>query len=316
MAGVAIGLHTALSASIAAKQSGTIAETVADTTIESLPISQEGTYVNAAIPFFEYSIYQGAIYYTKPAIPYFGLLVNQVLDWIKTFGNQDDLAEVMEYLDGLYVKIKTQIEQEMQKQSKKGSKTDGEINATVIAHGGIRQPFVQSLVHYFCDFVKSVTFYQPWGCMLHSTAAYGIATNHISMDNRHFFPPMDAAPTHWNRIPNDSIKIPLVYFSPILDTEQVCQDLILIDQHFRHDGDGIVFEYVSGPGAEKLPQFLPLPLLCTIFGMAAGVFGATVNVRVASCLDWDDDKSHALMTQYCSVPKHTTTMYSNLGHAS
>ena len=246
-------------------------------------------------------------------------LADQVLDWIKHFGNQDNPVEAEKrlkaYLEGLYEQMRSQIEQELQKQSRNGKK-DRVINIIVIGHGAIRQPFIQSGFHYISNHIKSVTFYQPWGCLLHSTGAYGIATNLISIDNRHFDPPIFAPPTHWNTIPNDATAIPLMYFSPVHHTEQVWQDLTQIVQHLRHDADGIVFEYIPVPGAE-LPQYFPLPVLCTLFGIAASVFDATVNVRVAACLDWDDNDSHAQMMQYRSVAKQpTVVMGCNLEHAN
>ena len=247
-------------------------------------------------------------------------LADQVRDWIKSFGNQDNPAEVERrlkaYLEGLYRQMRSQIEQELQKQSKNGKK-DRVINIIVIGHGAIRQPFIQSGFHYMSNHIRSVTFYQPWGCMLHSTGAYGIATNRISIDNRYFDPPIFGPPTHWNTIPNDATAVPLMYFSPVHHTDQAWQDLTRIAQHLRHDADGIVFEYLPVPGADQLPQYFPLPVLCTLFGIAASVFDATVNVRVAACLDWDDNNSHAQMMQYRSVAKQpTVVMGCNLGHVN
>ena len=237
-------------------------------------------------------------------------LVDHVHDWIKSFGNQDNPAEVERrlkaYLEGLYRQMRSQIRQELQKQSKNGKK-DREINIIVIGHGVIRQPFIQSDFHYISSHIRSVTFYQPWGCMLHSTSAYGIATSHISIENRYFYPSIFAPPTHWNTIPNDATEVPLMYFSPLHHTDQAWKDLNLIAQHhLRHDADGIVFEYIPVPGADRLPQYFPLPVLCTVLGTAASVFDATVNVRVAACLKWDDNDSHALMMQYRSVPEQPT----------
>ena len=203
-----------------------------------------------------------------------------------------------EYLEGLLGRMESQIEKELQQQSKR----DRMINITVIGHGAIAQPFIPSGIHYTSSCVRSVTFYQPWGCMLHSTGAYGIATNCINKDNRQFNLPIIDPATTWNTIPNDTTAVPFVYISPIHYTEQVWQDMTEIVQRHGRNADGIVFEYITTPGAEQLPPFFPLPLLCNIFGMAAAAAAATLNVRVASCLGWDDHYSHALMTQYRSVP--------------
>lgn len=243
-------------------------------------------------------------------------LNNQVDVWIKTFGtpgNTKEFEMLRAYLDGVYRQTKSQIEQEMKRNKKSKS-----INITVIGHGSIRhvEPFVLSKFHYISKNVASVTFFQPWGCLLHSSAAYGIVTNLITTENRYFDGELVAAPRHWNTIPNDMTPVPLVYFSPVQHTDQVWRDLTTTAHNLLHGADGIVFEYIPMPGvAEVLPQQFPLPMLCTIFGLAARVFDVEVNIRIASCLEWDNENPSMYAAQYHTIPGHPkVAMHCDLGH--
>ena len=217
-----------------------------------------------------------------------GGLADLVRDWI--IGRA--------YLEHVHGQIESLMKQERQKPGK----MDRVIDVTVIAHGAIGQPFIPCDIHYTSSSVRSVTFYQPWGCLLGSTGAYGISKKCISMDNRQFDDPKFDPPTHWNTIPNDTTAVPLVYLSPVDPTEKVWQELKEIKRLHGYGADGIEFQYVSAPGSKQLPPLLPLPRLCSVIGTVASALGATVNVRVASCLGWDDNYSHARMTQYHSVP--------------
>ena len=212
------------------------------------------------------------------------------------------------YLDGLRKKIIFQITQELRKKQKQRIR-DRVINITVVAHGVITRPLILSSDYYSSSYVTSVTFYQPWGCTLDVTGAYGIMTNHISKDNCKLVMVtennicINDPPRHWNTLPNDATEVPQVYLSPINHTEKVWKDLAKIAKHYGSNADGFVFEYVNDSGFEQHPPFSSLALLCRIFGAAAAATDATINVRVAACLGWDQKYSHAaLMTQYCSVP--------------
>ena len=233
----------------------------------------------------------------KPIIAW-DSLINQGDDWSNVFGNRGNPAEERErlnaYLNHLYGLMKLKIQWELDMQSLK-CKSDRVIDITVIAHGAIRKPFIQSRFHYKSSNVKTVTLYQPWGCKLHGTAAYMIATNRISMKNCRFFFNRFAPPTQWNILPNDRTEVPLMCISPIHPRARV---LKYLTRRFKNGDkvDGILYKYVSKTG--EIRKCFPLHVLCTLFGIAASEFGATVNIRLAACLDWEDNNSQCEINQY------------------
>lgn len=69
----------------------------------------------------------------------------------------------------------------------------GAIDVTFLAHGQVRKTHNRPLtllpckLFYMNGYVQSITLYEPWGCAIDATAAYGILTRTISVDSVRYF---------------------------------------------------------------------------------------------------------------------------------
>ena len=109
--------------------------------------------------------------------------------WIRTF--RERLKNVNYYVGALSYTTKF-LEQHISQYIKdhNGYVTDL-IDLTFLAHGKVVDPLVPCSLYHLNDHVQSITLYEPWGCALHATAAYGILTGTITIDMvRYLFIPI------------------------------------------------------------------------------------------------------------------------------
>ena len=66
-------------------------------------------------------------------------------------------------------------------------KSEGPIDLTFLAHGQVKNPLLPCRLFYMNDYVQSITLYEPWGCAIDATAAYGILTGTIRVNNVRYF---------------------------------------------------------------------------------------------------------------------------------
>lgn len=176
-----------------------------------------------------------------------------------------------------------------------------EMDLTFLAHGHIRCPKRPCKLYYMNKYVKSVTLYVPWGCGLHATAAWGIATETITRENVTYSPDkifhtprsvvLPDPPDEWNKLPcNDRTLIPDVVFTPITTNEDVFKALQYISEKCKNDISGLVVPYFQQPGTLGLPE-VQLWALCSTVSATAWALSnkdrkpdVKYRIRIASCL--------------------------------
>ena len=61
------------------------------------------------------------------------------------------------------------------------------VDLTFLAHGQVKGPLLPCKLHYMNGYVQSITLYEPWGCAIDATAAYGILTGTIRVNEVRYF---------------------------------------------------------------------------------------------------------------------------------
>ena len=99
--------------------------------------------------------------------------------WIRTFCEQ--VKDVKDYVAALnYTTNFLKQHISLYIEDHNGDITDL-IDLTFLAHGKVKDPLVPCSLYHLNDHVESITLYEPWGCALHATAAYGILTGTINV---------------------------------------------------------------------------------------------------------------------------------------
>ena len=257
--------------------------------------------------------------------------------WIRTFCEQvkdeKDYVAALKYTTNF---LEKPISQYIKDQN--GDITDL-IDLTFLAHGKIKGPLVPCSLYHMNDHVRSITLYEPWGCALHATAAYGILTGTINVDMvRYLLIPiylniylniylfiylfflrytdtvLPATPTDWNTLPRDDTLIPQVFFSHECDDGPAWEMLRELLRRFGGNPRGLIIPYFRVPGEPALPE-IQLWALCHSVGILGWRFKKHFRIHVAACLTPNDRSIlttdlfpcvHPLSTvrcsQYCVVP--------------
>ena len=187
------------------------------------------------------------------------------------------------------------------------------IDLTFLAHGQVQSPMLPCSVHYLNDRVQSITLYEPWGCALHFSAAYGILTGNISPDKVSYTGNvLPAKPSEWNTLPKDYTQIPEVVFNGVSTTESVFEILNHLFDVLQGSVRGLVIPYFQPEGATDVPE-IPLWALTNAVGLLGWIYDKRFRIHIAACLL---PSSRASLTneiykypgqtincrQYCAVP--------------
>lgn len=158
------------------------------------------------------------------------------------------------------------------------------IDLTFLAHGQVQSPMLPCSVHYLNDRVQSITLYEPWGCALHASAAYGILTGNISTDKVSYTDNvLPAKPSEWNTLPKDYTQIPEVVFNRVTTNEGVYKMLNHLFDVLQGKFRGLVIPYFQPEGAIDLPE-IPLWALTNAVGILGWFFNKRFRIHIAACL--------------------------------
>ena len=100
--------------------------------------------------------------------------------WIRTFCEQ--VKDVKDYVAALIYTLEFMHKNISQYMNDHNGDITDLIDLTFLAHGGVKGPLVPCSLYHLNDHVESIRLYEPWGCALHATAAYGILTGTINVD--------------------------------------------------------------------------------------------------------------------------------------
>lgn len=158
------------------------------------------------------------------------------------------------------------------------------IDLTFLAHGQVQSPMLPCSVHYLNDRVQSITLYEPWGCALHASAAYGILTGNISTDKVSYTDNvLPARPSEWNTLPKDYTQIPEVVFNGVNTKESVFEILKHLFAVLQGSVRGLVIPYFQPEGATDVPE-IPLWALTNAVGLLGWIFDKRFRIHIAACL--------------------------------
>lgn len=158
------------------------------------------------------------------------------------------------------------------------------IDLTFLAHGQVQSPMLPCSVHYLNDRVQSITLYEPWGCALHASAAYGILTGNISTDKVSYTDNvLPAKPSEWNTLPKDYTQIPEVVFNRGSTDESVFKMLNYLFDVLQGSVRGLFIPYFQPEGAIELPE-IPLWALTNAVGLLGWIFDKRFRIHIAACL--------------------------------
>ena len=167
---------------------------------------------------------------------------------------------------------------------KEAQKGDRVIDLTFLAHGEVQSPMLPCSVHYLSDRVDSITLYEPWGCALHASAAYGIATGNISPEMVSYTDVvLPAKPSVWNTLPKDYTCIPEVVFNRVRTTESVYQMFIQLFNVPKGRTRGLVIAYLQPPTERDLPE-IPLWALSNAVALLGCILNKRFRIHIAACL--------------------------------
>ena len=187
------------------------------------------------------------------------------------------------------------------------------IDLTFLAHGQVQSPMLPCSVHYLNDRVRSITLYEPWGCALHASAAYGILTGKISPDKVSYTDNvLPAKPSEWNTLPKDYTEIPEVVFNRGSTNEGVFKMLNHLFDELQGSVRGLVIPYFQPEGAIELPE-IPLWALTNAVGLLGWICDKRFRIHIAACLlpNARTSLTHEIYKypgqtincrQYCAVP--------------
>lgn len=158
------------------------------------------------------------------------------------------------------------------------------IDLTFLAHGQVQSPMLPCSVHYLNDRVQSITLYEPWGCALHFSAAYGILTGNISPDKVSYTGNvLPAKPSEWNTLPKDYTQIPEVVFNRVSTDESALKMLNHLFDVLPGGVRGLVIPYFQPEGATDLRE-IPLWALTNAVGLLGWICDKRFRIHIAACL--------------------------------
>lgn len=176
-------------------------------------------------------------------------------------------------------KIKEYLEQVKEEQ-----KGDRIIDLTFLAHGEVQSPMLPCAAHYLSDRVDSITLYEPWGCALHASAAYGIATGNISPEMVSYTDVvLPAKPSDWNTLPKDYTYIPEVVFNRVSRTESAYKMLIHLSNVLKGKARGLFIPYFQPPNVTDL-QEIRLWVLSNAVALLGWILNKRFRIHIAACL--------------------------------
>ena len=206
--------------------------------------------------------------------------------------------------------VKQKIEEDQDKKKKK----ERIVDLTFLAHGHVQNPLFPCTLHYLNERAEFIKLYVPWGCLLEATAAYGICTGMINVNNVQYSDVvLPAIPSDWNTLPKDYTQIPEVVFTPVNTDEGVYKALMNIASVIQGSARGLVIPYFNPPGVTFLPT-VPLWALSNAVAIVGSLLKMRFRIHIASCLF---PKDEAIQTrkiypsiswptvncrQYCAVP--------------
>lgn len=202
---------------------------------------------------------------------------------------------------------------------KEAQKGDRVIDLTFLAHGEVQSPMLPCSVHYLSDRVDSITLYEPWGCALHASAAYGIATGNISPEMVSYTDVvLPAKPSVWNTLPKDYTCIPEVVFNRVRTTESVYQMFIQLFNVPKGRTRGLVIAYLQPPTERDLPE-IPLWALSNAVALLGCILNKRFRIHIAACLlpnrkttltkeIYEYPWKTVNCRQYCVVPIHDVSV--------
>lgn len=174
--------------------------------------------------------------------------------------------------------------EEYLEQVKEEQKGDRIIDLTFLAHGEVQSPMLPCAAHYLSDRVDSITLYEPWGCALHASAAYGIATGNISPEMVSYTDVvLPAKPSDWNTLPKDYTYIPEVVFNRVSRTESAYQMLIHLSNVLKGKARGLVIPYFQLPNVTDL-QEIRLWVLSNAVALLGWILNKRFRIHIAACL--------------------------------
>ena len=239
--------------------------------------------------------------------------------WCQVFN--DIVADPRDYVYSMaraFTFLRRKIEEYVE-QVKEEQKGDRIIDLTFLAHGEVQSPMLPSALHYLSDRVDSITLYQPWGCALHASAAYGIATGNISPEMVSYTDVvLPAKPSDWNTLPKDYTYIPEVVFNRVRTTESVYQMLIHLFNVRKGSTRGLVIPYFQPPMVTDLPE-IALWALSNAVALLGCILNKRFRIHIAACLlpnrkttltkeIYNYPWKTVNCRQYCVVPIHDVSV--------
>lgn len=237
-------------------------------------------------------------------------LCNLDESWIRTFCEQ--VKDVKDYVAALIYTINFLHQHISQYINDHNGDITDPIDLTFLAHGKVKGPLVPCSLYHLNGHVESITLYEPWGCALHATAAYGILTGTINVDMvRYLLIPiylniylniylfiylfflrytdtvLPATPTDWNTLPRDDTLIPQVCFSHECDNGPALEMLRELLRRLGGNTRGLIIPYFRVQGEPALPE-MQLWALCHSVGILGGTLSKDFRIHVAACLTPND----------------------------
>ena len=249
--------------------------------------------------------------------------VNPLWDKNNDYGMSTSLF-VSTVLKPLLDKLKQDIERESKK-----SLRHGEIELALVAHGAVGRPLsphnnpmfdliptiIPTQFYFLTDSLRSVTFYQPWGCMLHANAAYRIVTQTMKPGLRQFyegnkyqndphalgdvFMESGAIPNSFNKLQNSTVPIPTVWLHPFPQADPVLDDLRNLLR--LRPAPFMLFCWT------EFPAILPACVVTNALALIASMLHVELKIHMVCCLGPGDLNRQTGLGSLLSV-----TQYSNL----
>ncbi|KAK9963832.1 hypothetical protein ABG768_006994 [Culter alburnus] len=205
---------------------------------------------------------------------------NKVVSWLQELAHQIEFVNLLTF-------VKTILSEEEEEEVFK--KTLNHI--VFVAHGRIIDQFMPAGVLVPTPNITDTILYSPWNCLIHSSAAFGIAQGLIKVTNRQFYDRKgvycepNPLPGHWNSMRGSLHNIPVILLSPVTPEEGAWTLFLdLCENRGMEIENRIIIPYFSPKNLVNAFGEIPLFVFIFVTSFILMIFGKTATVHLAACL--------------------------------
>lgn len=205
----------------------------------------------------------------------------KVLAWLE---EEEKHVQFQNLLTFFYRTFKSTVE-------KKVRDHKGKMDIVLVSHGKITGKFVPANGLLPPPNIVDTILYSPWNCKINSYAAYGIATGHISPQNRTFSEAQTIPiPNNWNKLSVSSYPdIPDIILSPIRKSENVWVHFDSLLNDCSRKDRSIILPYLCPKEGDFLPQ-IPLYVVNFALSYILSILNTRGTIHLAACLGRKNQK--------------------------